>query len=143
MLMPDVNILVYAHRADTVEHRDHARWVSQLATGDEPFALSELVLHAFMRVVTNRRIFGRPSSFDDALAFVDELRRRPTCHLLRPGPRHWDIFIALCQRAHATGGLIADAYHAAVAIEHGCEWVTNDTDFARFPGLRWRPPHEG
>ena len=90
----------------------------------------------------NPKIFVRPSTLDEALAFVDELRRRPACHLFRPGPRHWDIFVSLCRRAGATGGLVADAYHAAVAIEHGCEWVTNDTDFARFPGLRWRLPHQ-
>lgn len=142
MLMPDVNILVYAHREDTSEHVEHAEWLSRLAAGDEPFALSELVLQGFLRIVTNPRIFLRPSTLDEALAFVDELRRRPTCHLLCPGDRHWDIFVSLVRRARATAGLVADAYHAAVAIEHGCEWVTNDTDFARFPGLRWRPPHQ-
>jgi uncharacterized protein len=143
MLMPDVNVLVYAHRADTGDHVEHAEWLSRLAAGDEPFALSELVLHGFVRVVTNPKIFIRPSTLDEALAFVDELRRRPTCHLFRPGARHWDIFVNLCRRARASAGLVADAYHAAVAIEHGCEWVTNNTDFARFPGLRWRLPHQG
>jgi len=142
MLMPDVNVLVYAHRAETAQHADHAQWLTALADGDEPFALSEVVLHAFVRVVTNPKIFVRPSTLDESLAFVDELRRRPTCRLFRPGPRHWDIFVSLCRRAGATGTLVADAYHAAVAIEHGCEWVTNDTDFARFPGLRWRLPHQ-
>lgn len=142
MLMPDVNVLVYAHRADTAQHVEHAEWISELARGEEPFALSELVLQGFVRVVTNPKIFVRPSTLDESLAFVEELRRRPTCHLLRPGPRHWDIFVGLCRRARARSGLVADAYHAAVAIEHGCEWVTNDTDFARFPGLRWRPPHQ-
>jgi uncharacterized protein len=142
MVMPDVNVLVYAHREDTPEHIEHAAWLSRVADGEEPFALSEPVLQGFVRVVTNPRIFVQPSTLDEALAFVDELRRRPTCHLFRPGPRHWDIFANLCRRAGATGGLVADAYHAAVAIEHGCEWVTNDTDFARFPGLRWRLPHQ-
>jgi uncharacterized protein len=142
MLMPDVNVLVYAHRADTGEHVEYAEWLSRLAGSDEPFALSELVLQGFVRVVTNAKIFVRPSTLDEALAFVDELRRRPTCHLFRPGARHWDIFVNLCRRARASAGLVSDAYHAAVAIEHGCEWVTNDTDFARFPGLRWRPPHQ-
>ena len=142
MLTPDVNVLVYAHRADTREHAEHAEWLSDLANRDEPFALSELVLLGFVRIVTNGRIFDRPSTLDEALAFINELRRRPGCHLIRPGPRHWDIFIGLCRRARATAGLVADAYHAAVAIEHGCEWITNDTDFARFPGLRWRPPHQ-
>lgn len=140
--MPDVNVLVYAHRRDLNEHAEHAEWMTQLATSAEPFALSEIVLQGFVRVVTNPKIFARPSTLDEALAFVEALRVRPTCHVVRPGPRHWDIFVGLCRRVRATGGLVADAYHAAVAIEHGCEWVTNDTDFARFPGLRWRPPHQ-
>ena len=140
--MPDVNVLVYAHREDASDHVEHAEWLSRLAAGDEPFALSELVLQGFVRVVTNPKIFVRPSTLDEALAFVDQLRRRPTCHLLRPGARHLDIFVSLCRGAHATAGLVSDAYHAALAIEHGCEWVTNDTDFARFPGLRWRPSHQ-
>src|SRR5919201_1687437 len=117
MVMPDVNVLVYAHRADTREHDEHAEWLSRLASGDEPFALSELVLQAFVRVVTNPRIFVRPSTVDEALAFIEELKNQPTCHLVRPGPRHWDIFVALCRRARATAGLVSDAYHAAVAIE--------------------------
>ena len=142
MLMPDVNVLVYAHREDSQAHVDHAEWLSALASGEEPFALSELVLQGFLRVVTHPKIFVRPSTLDEALAFIDELKGRPTCHLYRPGPRHWDIFVSLCRRGKATGGLVADAYHAALAIEHGCEWVTNDTDFARFPGLRWRLPHQ-
>ena len=121
MLMPDVNVLVYAHREDAEAHGEHAEWLSALAEGDEPFALSEPALHGFLRVVTNRRIFIRPSTLDEALAFIGELRRRPTCHLVRPGPRHWDIFVSLCRRARATAGLVSDAYHAAVAIEHGCE----------------------
>jgi toxin-antitoxin system PIN domain toxin len=140
MLMPDVNVLVYAHRADTDAHTAHAAWLTSLASGSEPFALSELVLQGFVRVVTNPRIFVGPSTIERALAFVAEVRARPGCRMVRPGPRHFDIFLDLCTRVRATGGLVADAYHAALAIEHGCEWVTNDTDYARFPGLRWRTP---
>jgi toxin-antitoxin system PIN domain toxin len=75
-----------------------------------------------------------------ALAFVETLRGQPNCVLVSPGPRHWEIFRELCERAGAKGNLVADAYHAATAIEHGCEWITTDRDYARFPGLRWRHP---
>lgn len=138
--MPDVNVLVFAHREDTEQHAQNAAWLERLATGDEPFALSELALQGFLRVVTNGRIFVRPSTLAECFAFLNELIRRPTCRLVRPGERHWDIFVSLCERTATTGGLVADAYHAALAIEHGCEWITNDTDFARFPGLRWSTP---
>lgn len=140
MLMPDVNVLVYAHREDTDHHDRNASWVSRTATGDQPFALSELVLSGFIRVVTNRRIFREPSSTADALAFVEQLTARPTCRLVRSGPRQLGIFLDLCRDLDLAAGLVADAYHAALAIEHGCTWVTNDTDFARFAGLTWATP---
>lgn len=65
---------------------------------------------------------------------------QPNCVAVQPGPRHWDIFTTLCQQADATGNLVPDAWFAAMAIESGCEWITTDRDYARFKGLRWRPP---
>jgi toxin-antitoxin system PIN domain toxin len=141
VLLPDVNVLVYAHREDG--HREHARfasWVTALATGAEPFALSVLALVGVVRIVTNPRIFKRPSTLEEALAFTDELVRRPTARLVGPGPRHWDLVTELCRGAGATAKLVADAQHAAVAVEHGCTFVTTDSDFARFPVLRWQHP---
>jgi predicted nucleic acid-binding protein len=62
------------------------------------------------------------------------------CSAVQPGQRHWAIFDDLCRRSKATGNLVPDAWFAALAIESGCEWITNDRDYARFPGLRWREP---
>lgn len=98
------------------------------------------MLSGFVRIATNRRIFGDPTPPDVALSFCRALRERPTCVVLRPGPRHWQIFEDLVLRTTARAGLVADAYHAALAIEYGCTWVTTDGDFARFPGLSWRHP---
>ena len=136
--MPDVNVLVYAHRAESREHGRYAEWITQMATGPEPFALSETVMQGFVRVVTNRSIFFPPSTVRQAMDFLDALIDQPNCTVLRPGPGHWDIFRRLCEDGKAHGKLVADAAHAALAIETGCEWVTADTDFARFaPLLRW------
>ncbi len=140
MLMPDVNVLVYGHRESLHQHAAAAAWLTDLATSPRAFAVSEMVLAGFLRVVTNPRVFSSPSTIDEALAFVDELVARPTCRLLRPGPRHLGIFTSLCREHRSTGALIADAYHAALAIEHGCTWVSYDTDFARFTALDWRTP---
>ena len=141
MLLPDVNVLVYAHRVDsTADHPLFARWLTELATGHEPFALSVLSLAALARIVTNPRIFRTPSTLEEAFAFVDELVARPGARVVAPGGGHLSIFEELCRRAGATGKLVADAQHAAVAIEHGCTLVTTDADFDRFPGLRWRHP---
>jgi toxin-antitoxin system PIN domain toxin len=136
--MPDVNVLVYAHRAETGNHERYAKWLIELANGPEPFALSELVLQGFLRVVTNARIFQPASSVQQVFLFIDALMARPGCTVIRPGGKHWGIFRRLCKEGNVRGKLVADAAHAALAIESGCEWVSADTDFARFaPTLRW------
>jgi hypothetical protein len=140
MVLPDVNVLVYAHRRDAAEHGAYARWLSEVAEGAEPFGLSELVASAFLRIVTSARAFVDPTPPATAMEFLDELVARPGCRLVRPGPLHFGIFRDLCRATAATGTLVADLFHAALAIEHGCEWITNDGDFARVPGLRWRHP---
>jgi toxin-antitoxin system PIN domain toxin len=141
VLLPDVNVLIYAHREDShPEHARFAEWVTGLANGKEPFALSVLVLTAVVRIVTNPRIFRPASTLDQALSFADQLLRRPTARLIGPGPRHWILLTELCRQAGATSKLVADAAHAAVALEHGCTFVTTDADFGRFPGLRWQHP---
>lgn len=111
-----------------------------MALGRGAFALSESVLSGFVRVVTNRRIFHEPTPVDEALEFCDRLRSRPNAIILRPGPRNWELFSDLCRRVHASGKLVADASHAALAIEYDCQWLSSDADFARFPGLDWRHP---
>jgi hypothetical protein len=144
MLLPDVNVLIYAHRAEAPEHPAYARWLTETATGREPFGVSELVLASVVRIVTNPRVFKTPTPLQTALAFVRALLARPNAVRLRGGPRQFEIFDELCRVTNATGKLVADAYHAALAIEHGCEWVSTDADFGRFPGLRWRHPlHPG
>jgi len=144
MFLPDVNVLVYAHRRDaTVDHDRYADWLTRMATGPEPFALSVLALSGVVRITTNPRVFRRPSSLGEVFAFIDELTARPTARTLVPGREHMSIFRHLCEAAQASGKLVAAAQHAALAIEHGCTLVTTDSDFDRFPGLRWQHPLRG
>lgn len=140
MVLCDVNVLVYAFREDADRHVEFRAWLDERVAAFEAFGVSELVLSGVLRVLTHPRVFMPPTPLDNALAFVAALRAQPNCVLVQPGARHWEIFGELCKRAGAKGNLIADAYHAALAIEHGCEWVTTDRDYARFPGLRWRHP---
>jgi hypothetical protein len=72
------------------------------------------------------------------MRFAGTLLDLPHCRIIQPGPRHWTIFRDLCRKTNASGNLLPDAWLAALAIEHGCEWITTDRDFAGFPGLRWR-----
>lgn len=140
MVLPDVNILVYAHREDSLHHAACLSWLENVVNGPESYGLSTLVLSGFVRVATHPKVFTRPSNLSDALLFAEQLRERPNCVPVEPGARHWDIFRSLCWDAAAKGNLVADAYLAAMAIEAGCEWVTTDRDFSRFKGLRWRHP---
>jgi toxin-antitoxin system PIN domain toxin len=140
MQLPDVNILVDAHREDTAFHDQCSAWLELLLRGNEAFGLSELVCSRFLRLVTNPSIFGIPTPLGDALRFSGEIRSQPNCVIVSPGPRHWGIFTDLCRASRACGNLVPDAYFAALAIESGSEWITNDGDYAKFPGLRWRRP---
>jgi uncharacterized protein len=140
MILPDVNILIYAFREGAPEHTRCQTWLQSVVDGAEAFAMSPQVLSSFIRIVTNRRIFGTPDTTENAIAFANGFLAQPHCQIVQPGQRHWGIFCELCRQAQATGDLVADAWLAALAIEHGCEWITTDRDFARFPGLRWRTP---
>ncbi|CAN5509666.1 type II toxin-antitoxin system VapC family toxin [soil metagenome] len=142
MQLADVNILINAFRSEAPEHNRYRTWVEQLISGNERYAMSELILRAVVRILTDRRIYDRPETIEQALAYSGFLKAQPLCVVLTPGPRHWQIFSHLCVEGSIRGRMISDAYHAALAIEHGCEWITADKHFARFPGLRWRHPFE-
>lgn len=140
MTLPDVNVLVHAHRRDAERHDEYRSWLETAIGGPEPFGLSDLVLSGFVRIVTHPRVFVDPSPLDDALAFVEALRQRPNRVSVAPGARHWAIFSDLCASARVKGNLVPDAWLAALAIEAGAEWITTDRDFRRFSGLRVRHP---
>ncbi|MCI0545726.1 MAG: type II toxin-antitoxin system VapC family toxin [Candidatus Rokubacteria bacterium] len=140
MILLDVNVLVYAYRADAPRHARYRGWLEGVLDAPEAYGLSDLVLAGFMRVVTHPRVFSPPSPTGHALEFAEALRSHPNCVRVAAGDRHWIIFTALCRDARAKGNLIPDAYLAALAIESGSEWMTTDRDYSRFPGLRWRDP---
>jgi len=140
MVLLDVNVLVYAFRIDSPRHKDWRSWLERLVNAPEPYAVADIVLAGFLRVVTHPRVFRFPTPVEAAAVFVENFRRQPNCVQVAAGPRHWEIFLDLCKRAGAKGNLIWDAYLAALAIESGSEWITADRDFSRVPGLRWRHP---
>lgn len=140
MILPDVNVLVYAHRRDTPDHEVYRAWLESVLNGDSAYGMSDLVLSGFIRVVTHPRVFKQPSSVADAVTFANQLRDQSNCVPIVAGNAHWRIFTRLCSDVNAKGNLVPDAYYAALAIEHGCEWITTDRDFSRFEGLKWRHP---
>lgn len=140
MILPDVNVLVYAHRKDAERHNDYLHWIETIIDADGYYGMSDLVISSFIRIVTHPRVFKKPSSITEALHFANQLREQPNSVSITPGVNHWKIFTDLCRDANARGNLVPDAWHAALAIEHGCEWITTDRDFSRFAGLKWRHP---
>lgn len=135
-----MNTLLYAFRRDAVRHEEYRAWLHDVINGDEPYGISPQVLASLVRVSTHRRIFDPASTVTAAWDFCRGVLESEYCVVVQPGPRHWRIFSDLCHKSRATGNLVPDAWFAAVAIESGCEWITTDRDYARFPGLRWREP---
>jgi toxin-antitoxin system PIN domain toxin len=140
MILPDVNVLIYAFRKDVPEHAVCRRWLAEVVDGDSHFGLSPVVLSAVARITTDLRAFKIPSTIEEAFGFCEDLLGQPHCQVVEPGDRHWSIFKRLCVETNTRGRRITDAWFAALAIESGCEWITFDRDFARFPGLKWRAP---
>ncbi len=140
MILPDVNVLIYAFREDSDDHARYREWLDGVVNGAEAYGMSPQVLCSVARIATHPRIYVSPSRLEDAMAFARVLLEQPHCTVVHPGARHFSIFEDLCRKASANGNLVQDAWLAALAVESGCEWVTTDGDFARFPGLRWRRP---
>lgn len=140
MILPDVNVLVYAFWKEAPDHARYRAWILGVLAGDQAYGMSEFVLSGMLRIVTNPRIFTPPEPIEAALSLAEEILRPPTCVRISPGPRHWDIFARLCRETGAKGNAVPDAYLAALAIESGCELITADRGFDRFKGLRSRHP---
>ena|SRR5271165_798210 len=140
MKLLDVNVFVYAHREDAPQHSRYRAWLQQLLVGDEPFAVADLVLSGFLRVVTHPKIFDPPTDLELALRFVEAVRQSADRVLVAPGPKHWSILARLVRESGCRGNLIPDAFLAAIAIESGCTWITTDRDYSRFKDLHWRHP---
>jgi toxin-antitoxin system PIN domain toxin len=136
VILPDVNLLIYAYRSDDPNHQQARAFLRSVIEDDSNFGISTLALSGFVRIVTNPRIHRQPTSLDDAFAFCNNILSQSHCEVVEPGSRHWAIFQRLCVQTNTRGGHSTDAWFAALAIEWGCEWVTFDRDFARFPGLK-------
>ncbi len=140
MFLMDVNVLVSAHREDTLDHLAYREWLESIINGNAAYGYSELVLSGFLRVVTHPRVFEMPSALSRAVRFVNQIRDAPQAVCLAPGSMHWKNFLQCIEQIDAKGNDIPDAYHAALAMEWNCVWVTTDKGFKRFKGLKVRHP---
>jgi uncharacterized protein len=137
MIAIDTNVLVYAHRAESVFHTTAFVAIEQLAEGSQPWGIPVSCLHEFLAVVTNPKVFSPPSSYVQALAQVDAWLESPTVRVLHSGAHHWGTLADLARKAKLQGGQFHDARIAAICLENGVSVLWSaDRDFGRFPGLK-------
>ena len=139
-MLVDVNILLYAEDATSPMHEAARLWWDEQLSGTETVSLCWPVLKAFIRIGTNRRVFSNPLTVEEAVERVQSWLDQPCTRVITPTERHWIIFRELIEKGQAVANLVSDAHLAALAIEHGCLLYSTDSDFSRFPGLKWRNP---
>jgi len=140
MILVDANLLLYAEDSLSVHHAAARAWWDDQLSGTEPAGLCWSVLTAFLRIATNPRLHQRPLTLDEACDRVQSWFGQPCVRLLHPTEHHWRFFQQMLRTGNATGNLVTDAHLAAVALEHNCELCSTDSDFARFPELKWCNP---
>ena len=140
MILIDANLLIYAVNQDAPLHRRAKSWLESALAGPETVAFSWNVLLAFLRLTTRPGLFRRPLSWATAFDLIAAWLDQPFATVVSAGPRHLRMLRQLLLPLGAGGNLTSDAHLAALAMEHGAELCSSDTDFDRFPGLKWRNP---
>jgi uncharacterized protein len=140
VILPDVNLLLYAVDRKAPQHSAARKWLEETLSGGEDVRLAWMVILAFLRLSTLSARSAQPMTIDAAFSVVLGWLDHPSVSIAQPGPEHARILHRLLTRAGTGGNLTTDAHLAALAIEHDAELASADNDFARFPGLRWRNP---
>lgn len=140
MILVDANILLYAEDQLSSQHEAARLWWDTRLSGSSPVCLCWTVLSAFIRIASNARVFENPLSVALAVKRVQSWMDQPCTRLIEPTDRHWLVFQQMLTEGQALGNLVTDAHLAALAIEHGCELMSTDADFARFPRVKWINP---
>ncbi len=139
MILPDINLVVYAYNEDAPQHDAARTWWERSLTESEPVGVAWVVVLGFVRLMSNRRVLAKPMSASEAAEHCKSWLVRPNVRIVLPGPTHMDILAGLLAKPIGPN-LVTDAHLAALAIEHQAELHSNDSDFARFSGLTWRNP---
>jgi toxin-antitoxin system PIN domain toxin len=141
--LPDVNLLLYSVDEGAARHEPARAWLEDRLSGTETFAFAWVVLLAFIRLTTSARVFDSPLTTPEAMDLVDGWLAQPCATVVHPTTRHAAVLRELLEPFGSAGNLTTDAHLAALAIEHGAELCSSDTDFSRFAGLRWADPLGG
>jgi toxin-antitoxin system PIN domain toxin len=140
MILTDVNPLLNAYNRDFPDHAAARKWWEGVVNDQEAIGLAWVTILVFIRIMTNPRAMLNPMPVGDAVAAAKSWLDLPNVDIIEPGPRHAEILFRLLRQVGVAGNLTTDAHLAALAIEHQARLASTDTDFARFPGLRWFNP---
>jgi len=140
LIVPDINLLVYAYNEDAPLHSASKAWWEGCLSGAEPVGLAWAVLLGFVRLMSSRRVLLEPMASGEAVEHCRAWLAQPSTLIVTPGPLHLDIFSNLLAGPSISANLVTDAHLAALAIEHQAAVYSNDSDFSRFSGLRWHNP---
>lgn len=140
MKLVDLNVLLYVVNQDSVHHETALQWWEETLRGDEPIGLTWVVVLGFLRLSSNPAIFPDPLDAETALEKVSIWLSLDQMRLIRETDDHWHILRSLLDETGTAGNLTTDGHLAALAISHGATLVSFDSDFSRFPALRWENP---
>ncbi|MBW0014129.1 type II toxin-antitoxin system VapC family toxin [Mycobacterium sp.] len=140
MKIVDANVLLYSVNSASDHHRASLRWLDGALSGADAVGFAWVPLLAFVRLVTRPGLFPSPLPPEDAIGRVADWLGAPTAVVVEPTPRHVDILGRMLAVVGAGANLVNDAHLAALAIEHRGSVVSYDTDFGRFPNVRWHRP---
>jgi hypothetical protein len=140
VILPDINLLIYGIDRDSSEHDTAREWFQAALSSGEKILLAWITIVGFLRITTRTGAFAQPLAAGSALNFVQGWLDHPAVSIAHPGPEHLRILRRLLNKAGTAGDLTSDAHLAALAIEHDAVLASADSDFARFPGLRWMNP---
>lgn len=143
MILVDSNLLIYAHVRSLPEHAAAREWLDERLNATSRVGLAWPSLLAFLRMVTNPRVFERPESTAAAWRQVEAWLACEVVWIPRPTERHTDLLGPLLTQTGSAANRVPDAHLAALALEHGLVLCSTDHDFARFPDLRWENPLAG
>lgn len=140
MIIPDINLLIYAYNQDAPHHESAKKWWQDIMNTHKPVAIPWVVILGFVRLITHPSVLVYPLKPRFAMQYVESWLSRSHVQILEPGPRHFVLMNELFTQIGVAANLTTDAHLAAIAIEYQCELHSNDSDFSRFPGLHWHNP---
>jgi hypothetical protein len=140
VILLDANVLIYAHDETSPHHEPARRWLEDALAENDEVAIPLVGILAFLRVMTDPRLFDAPMPVADAARVVTGWLSLPNVGMAQPTRRHVDLVADLARTGKVRGASLMDAHVAALAIEHGATLVSSDRRFARFPGLRVEDP---